>query len=70
MVEFHSMTQAAFKRLRLSLGLTQAQLAAELGVSENSVSRWELGTRKINEPVARLLTMLCQRQPSHIRRTP
>ena len=31
------------RRHRLALGLTQAQLAAAIGTSQNQVSRWECG---------------------------
>lgn len=34
---------------RENIGLTQEQLAKELKVASNTVSRWELGTRKIPE---------------------
>jgi transcriptional regulator with XRE-family HTH domain len=44
--------------MRLALGLTQAELAAELGVARNTVARWEMGSRPISEPAARLLERL------------
>ena len=34
------------KRLRKSRGLSQEQLAAELNVSRQSISKWELGESK------------------------
>lgn len=49
------MTPAGLKRIRLQLGLTQAQLAKQLGVGQNAVARWETGTRGISEPIARLV---------------
>lgn len=52
------MTPAELKRLRARLGLTQAQLAERLGVDRNTVTRWEMGLRKISEPVSRLLATL------------
>lgn len=47
-----------FKRLREALGLTQDQLAAELGVHRVTVARWETGEHKVPEPAARLLERL------------
>jgi DNA-binding transcriptional regulator YiaG len=56
------MTGTGFKQKRGHLGLTQVQLAKRLGVSPNAVARWERGERRISEPVARLLTLLCRMQ--------
>ena len=38
-------------------GLTQAALAAKLGVAANSVARWERNERTIAEPMARLIRL-------------
>lgn len=46
------------KAARARLGLTQPQLAAELGVHAMTVSKWETGQRSIPEPVARLVQRL------------
>ena len=46
------------KTARARLRLTQAQLAAELGVHAMTVSKWETGQRGIPEPVARLVHRL------------
>lgn len=43
------------KRIRLQLGLTQQELADQLGVGRVTVTRWELGLRGISEPIARLV---------------
>jgi len=45
------------QRLRKRAGLTQAALAAKLGVAPNSVARWERNERAIAEPMARLIRM-------------
>jgi transcriptional regulator with XRE-family HTH domain len=45
------------RRLRTRAGLTQAALAAKLGVAPNSVARWERNERAIAEPMARLIVM-------------
>lgn len=48
-------TREELQRLREELGLTQEQLAEEVGVHRVTVARWESGDRGIPEPVARLL---------------
>jgi len=48
------------KALRQQMGLTQAELAEKLGVPWNTVARWEVGMRKIFEPVARLVQYLAK----------
>lgn len=58
------MTPRELKRIRMALGLTQAALAAELGVSRETLTRWETGRRRrIPEPAARLLRRLVQERP-------
>lgn len=49
------MTGAAVRRIRKRLRLTQVQLAAQLGVTENTLRRWELGYVGVSDPVARLI---------------
>jgi DNA-binding transcriptional regulator YiaG len=46
------------RKLRKSLGWTQAKLAAELGVRQGTVSRFETGEREPSLPVSKLLTLL------------
>ncbi len=52
------MTPTEFRELRARLGLTQAALAARLGVTDRAVRRYEAGDRAIAEPIARLLRSL------------
>lgn len=52
------MTGTELKAQRTRLGLTQLELAAKLGVTANSVARWERGERGISEPIAKLVQML------------
>ena len=49
------------RRLRMRAGLTQAALAAKLGVAANSVARWERNERTIAEPMARLIRLTLER---------
>ena len=48
-------TAAELKRLREGLGLTQEQLADEVGVHRVTVAKWEAGDHGVPEPVARLI---------------
>jgi len=48
------------RRARAGLGLTQAQLAERLGVTKNTVARWEVGIRGIPEPTARLIGLIAK----------
>jgi transcriptional regulator with XRE-family HTH domain len=41
------MTGEELKALRNALGLTQQELADELGVARNAVTQWEMGVRPI-----------------------
>lgn len=52
-MEFHQ----NLKRLREKAGLTQEELAEELGITRQSVSKWELG---INEPDLPTIRALCR----------
>ena len=44
------------KRLRLDAGITQKQLAKEIGIAQATISQWESGTSK---PTADALIALC-----------
>lgn len=46
-----SMDRATLVQWRQTLGYTQQQLADALGVSQNTVSRWESGIKPIGNPV-------------------
>ncbi|HVF51422.1 MAG TPA: helix-turn-helix domain-containing protein [Pyrinomonadaceae bacterium] len=52
------MTAAQVKELRKALGYTQARLAEELGVTPNTVARYERGEFKPSAPVLKLLKLL------------
>lgn len=49
------MTPEQFKEARTGLGLSQAQLAYKIGLSERAVQYYEHGGRPIPAPVALLL---------------
>lgn len=49
-------------RLREKMGLNQAQLARELGVSRAAVSQWESGKRGIGNVLALALDCLAERK--------
>lgn len=52
------MTPQDLKSLRSRLGLTQKELAEEMGVSERQAWRWESGESPIPKPVAKLLSIM------------
>lgn len=58
LVTIHVVTPEQLKRSRGVLGMTQEELAGELGVSRETVARWEIGTRRIPELAARLLARM------------
>ena len=49
---------AELRTLRKQLGLSQAALAAQLGVRTDSYSRYETGLRHVPEPIIRLARFL------------
>ncbi len=51
------------KGIRVRLGLTQAQLAEAVGVTPNTVARWERSEISISEPIARLVRKIASEQP-------
>lgn len=51
---------AAIAALRARLGLTQAELAGEIGVRQQTVSEWETGRYRPRGASARLLAFLAE----------
>lgn len=58
------MTGAEIRALREKLGWTQKALAEAVGVTSNTVARWERGEMAISEPAARLLQKIAAEQRS------
>ena len=54
------MTGEELRKIRLKMGLTQVQMAEEIGVTSNALAMWERDERKISEPVARLVSLLAK----------
>ena len=52
------MTGAQIKELRKSLGYTQARLAEEVGVTPNTIARYERDELRPSPPVLKLLKLL------------
>lgn len=48
---------------RTRTGWSQNRLAAELGVSQGAVSRWETGVHTIPKPIERLIARLTEVPP-------
>ncbi|ERT10326.1 helix-turn-helix domain-containing protein [Photorhabdus temperata] len=57
------MTGAEIKQLRVQYGMSQAMLALALGMSKESVSKWEREEKKPSGPALRMLRILEQRGP-------
>ena len=55
-----TMNGAVFRRLRTRLGVSQAKLAGTMGVSPNTVYRWEADSVAVPPPVAVLLRLLVE----------
>ena len=54
------MTGVEIRAFREKLGWTQMALAEAIGVTSNTVARWERGEMAISEPAARLLEKLAE----------
>lgn len=52
------MTPEQIRQLRQKKGLTQAQMADELGVHLRTYQQWEYGRRKPNAAVVKLLQII------------
>lgn len=49
------------KLIRRQLGLTQAELAEKLGVTQAAIQKWESGVRHINGSARKLLANLVEK---------
>jgi len=58
------MTGVEIRALREKFGWTQMALAEAVGVTSNTVARWERGEMAISEPAARLLQTIAAEQQS------
>ena len=57
---YGDMTGDELQRIRKRLRLTQTGLAERLGVSSNTVARWERDEVPIREPMVRLIRVLAK----------
>jgi DNA-binding transcriptional regulator YiaG len=57
-IKEYRMSGTELKDIRERLGYTQAELAKEVGVKTDTVSKWEQGRRNIPAPVEKLLKLL------------
>ncbi|UVT21143.1 MAG: helix-turn-helix domain-containing protein [Nitrospira sp.] len=55
------MTGSELRTIREEFGWTQDRMADEIGVTANTVARWERNEIDIYEPAARLITILANR---------
>ena len=55
------MTGNELRQIRERLGLTQVELAADVGLDPNSIARQERGEVAIREPLAKLYRLLAER---------
>ncbi len=51
-------TAKELRRLRRRLGLSQARLAAQVGVAANTVARWERGEMRMQPAMDRLVRLV------------
>ena len=58
--KMNSMTPKQVKNLRKKLGLTQSELARELGVGRSAVNNWERGNQKPLPMAVKFMKLLLQ----------
>jgi transcriptional regulator with XRE-family HTH domain len=56
------MTPADLRAIRERLGLTQAELAERIGVTDRSMRRYESGEHSISRPIAMLIESIRPRR--------
>jgi len=61
-------TGVEIRVLREKLGWTQVALAEAVGVTSNTVARWERGEMGISEPAVRLLQKIAAEEKLRIRK--
>ncbi len=61
--EVSAMSGSEIKTLRARFGMSQAVLARALGMSKESVSKWERGEKKPSGPALRMLRILETKGP-------
>jgi transcriptional regulator with XRE-family HTH domain len=62
------MTGKTLRRIRTQLGLTQQAFAEQIGVTGNSVARWERDEMRMRESAVRLVTLLGKSASSSTRK--
>ncbi len=60
----YSMTDVEIRAFRKKLGWTQVALDEAIGVTSNTVARWERGEMAISEPASRLLQKIAAEEKS------
>lgn len=58
------MNSSDLRRIRHALGLTQAELAARIGTTRGTISRWEMkaGTYPVSQMAANLVKLLAEKK--------
>jgi DNA-binding XRE family transcriptional regulator len=60
-VEYFQWNSESIKALRLQMGLTQSQLALELGVRQQTVSEWENGMYEPTRATSKYLSLVAEK---------